>query len=73
MPWNAEVLTMPVWAFHGDADDAVDPRKSIAMVERLKTCNPNVRFTLFPGVGHNAWEYAYCDDLFQWMLSQRKA
>lgn len=23
MPWNAEVLTMPVWAFHGALDDVV--------------------------------------------------
>ncbi len=72
MPWNAGVLTMPVWAFHGDADDVVLPSNSIDMVESLKKTNNNVRFDLYEGVGHNSWERAFTSELMKWLLSQSK-
>lgn len=72
MPWNAGVLTMPVRAFHGEEDSVVDVRESIAMCESLKKTNPNVTLTIFPGVDHNAWDYAYRDELIRWMLEQKR-
>ncbi len=44
MPWNAGVLKMPVWAFHGDCDDIVLPSNSIDMVKSLRKTNDNVKF-----------------------------
>lgn len=72
MPWSAGVLTMPVWAFHGDLDTVVPTFESIAMHEKLKTFNQNAQLTILHNVGHNAWEYAYGDDLIQWMLAQNR-
>jgi len=72
MPWNAHVLTMPVWAFHGDADNVVSPHYSIEMIEELKKNNSEARLTIYKGVGHNSWEQAYSKELLEWLLSKRK-
>ena len=72
MPWNSGVLNMPVRIFHGEEDTVVDVRESIAMYESLKKANKDVKLTVFPGVDHNAWDYAYNDELISWILKQKK-
>ena len=72
MAWNAEVLKMPVWAFHGLSDTVVSPNHTIEMVEKLKAFNENLKVSLFERVGHNAWDYAYKDELLTWLLSHKK-
>ncbi len=72
MPWNASVLKMPVWAFHGDCDQVVLPSNSIDMIDALKKTNGNVKFDLYEGVGHNSWNRAYSPELMKWLLEQRK-
>ena len=61
----------PVWVFHGHADSTVPVTESRQMVEALKAAGGNVRYTEYPGVGHNSWEKAYDDPgLFAWLFSQ---
>ena len=72
MAWNAGVLTMPVWAFHGELDREVSPIQTKEMVERLKLTNPNVRCTIYEGVGHDSWTRAFSEELLQWFFSHRK-
>ena len=73
MPWNAKVLKMPVWTFHGLADALVSPAETTDMVDALKKTNPNVKCELYEGVGHNAWDYAFREETLAWILSQKKA
>jgi len=70
MPWNASVLTMPVWAFHGVEDKAVTVRHSDEMVEALQKAGKDVTYTRMDGVAHNVWIHAYNDTLMQWLLSK---
>ena len=42
------------------------------MYESLKKANKDVKLTVFPGVDHNAWDYAYNDELISWILKQKK-
>ncbi len=72
MAWNAGVLKMPIWAFHGDSDTVVSPNQSKEMAEALQNNKADVTFTLLKGVGHNAWDYAYNDTLLDWLLSHSK-
>ena len=72
MAWNAEVLKMPIWTFHGMKDTAVDPYCTIEMVERLKPLNPNQKYTYFENVGHNSWDYGFVEETWNWMMAQRK-
>lgn len=68
--------TVPIWAFHGDADDTVPPSGSIDPINSLNACtNPppvEAKLTIYPGVGHNSWDMTYDGaaghDVYGWML-----
>ena len=64
---------VPIWAFHGGADDVVPPAQSRDMVEALKARGGNVKYTEYEGVGHNAWDATYQDaEVIAWLLEQHK-
>ena len=81
--WNSEndsiprnicaIKDVPIWAFHGEQDDIVLPKKSQLMVDALQKCGSNVQFTLYPEADHRAsWAIAYADPaLFEWLLAQQ--
>jgi predicted peptidase len=52
---------IPLWAFHGDADNIVFPAGSIDMVNAINALNPLVpaKITIYPGVGHDSWSRTY--------------
>ncbi len=65
---------LPVWAFHGEADDVVPFAETVKLTDALKRQGGNVRFTRYPGVGHNSWNQAYAEpDLYPWLLQQTRA
>ena len=72
MPWNAGVLTMPIWAFHGAEDKVVLPSNSDDMVAKLVELGYDVKYSRLDGVEHNVWEYAYNEELINWLLSHKK-
>ncbi len=73
MAWNAAVLKMPVWAFHGLEDPTVSPRNTIEMAEALKPINPHLKFDLYEGVGHDSWIRAFSEETLEWLLAQKRA
>ncbi len=72
MDWNAEVLDMPIWVFHGAEDKEVSPLYSDLMVERLRQCGSDVTYTRVDGVAHNVWENAYNEELLLWLLGKHR-
>ncbi len=72
MAWNAEVLNMPIWAFHGSADSVVSVMQSDEMVEKLKELSANVKYTRVEGEGHGVWERTYDKELIEWLLSKKR-
>lgn len=72
MAWNAGVLKMPVWAFHGAVDPVVSVSQSDEMVSKLKELGADVTYTRIDGVGHNVWEHAYNKELLEWLLSKKR-
>jgi predicted peptidase len=61
----------PVWIFHGDADPAVPVGGARQMAAALKAAGGDVKYTEYPGVGHDSWDKAYAEpDLGQWLLAQ---
>jgi hypothetical protein len=81
-PTKASLISnenLPVWAFHGDKDSTVPMSRTVNMVNAINTLKPNplAKMTIYPGVGHNCWEYAYRPDhtihnpnIYDWMLSK---
>jgi predicted peptidase len=60
---------IPVWAFHGDADDIVPVAATQWLVDSLKEYGGNVKFTTYPNVGHNSWTETYDNpELYEWLL-----
>ena len=73
-PKQAEkIKDLPIWAFHGDADPAVNVSGSRDMIEAIKKAGGHPKYTEYPGVGHNSWDKAYAtDELYTWLLEQKK-
>lgn len=64
---------MPIWAFHGDQDKAVKLADQQAAVDAAKKAGADVRFTIYPGVGHNSWVQAYAEpELEGWILARKR-
>lgn len=77
---NIASENIPVWAFHGDADPTVPLSTSKGMVDAINACsptpNPQAVLSVYPGVKHDAWEYAYRPDhtkhdpnVYEWMMT----
>jgi predicted peptidase len=68
-----KVKDLPIWVYHGGADDTVPVTESRNMVEELRIFNADVSYTEYPGVGHNSWDNAYGEANFpQWLLAQHR-
>ncbi len=67
------VASIPIWISHGSADDVVPVEESRRMYAALKAVGADVRYTEYPGVGHNAWDWDYEQPpMITWMLKQAK-
>ena len=67
-----KIADLPVWIFHGDADEVVPVGNSRRLFAELQRLGSPARYTEYPGVGHAAWTPAYADEeLFRWLFSQR--
>ena len=63
----------PIWVFHGSADPVVPVANSRIMVDALKKAKANVKYTEYPGVGHDSWKNAFAEpDLLPWLFAQKK-
>ncbi|HET6251141.1 MAG TPA: PHB depolymerase family esterase [Tepidisphaeraceae bacterium] len=73
-PADAEKLkNVPVWDFHGGADPTVPVQKSRDMVAALKKVGADVKYTEYPGVGHDCWTRSYANpELYTWFLSHKR-
>lgn len=71
---------LPVWASHGSIDDVVPMSKTVNMVNAINASTPKpsplAKLTIYTGVKHNAWSYAYRTDhslhnpnVYEWMMS----
>ena len=72
MAWNADILKMPIWAFHGKEDSVVSVRNTIEMIEKLDGKNPYFKYTLYDGVDHDSWVRAFSPELLSWLKAQHK-
>jgi predicted peptidase len=68
-----DIAHVPVWAFHGDADNVVPVKGSRDMVAALKKAGGEVKYTEYPKVGHNSWSPAFAEkDFWTWVFAQQR-
>lgn len=72
-PSTAEaVKDLPVWNFHGTADEVEPVATSRVMIEALRRVGGRPRHTEYAGVGHNVFRWAYTEPaLIEWVFAQR--
>jgi predicted peptidase len=64
---------LPIWVFHGEADDLIPVSEALRTVEALKAIESSVTLTIYPGVGHDAWTQTYDNpDLYTWFLHHKR-
>jgi predicted peptidase len=70
----AELKHIPIWAAHGDADGVVWVGRSRGMVEAVKAAGGSVKYTEYPGVGHNSWTpfHTTPNGVVDWMFQQKR-
>ena len=68
------VIHLPIWVFHGEKDKTVPTKSSRDIVAALKKAGSKVKYTEYPGVGHNSWTPAWSEkDLIPWLFKQHKS
>jgi predicted peptidase len=69
------LVNVPVWAWHGTADEEVPVRKTQRMIAAIRAAGGNPRYTELEGAGHDVWTPAYqsADGVIPWMFAQRRA
>ncbi|MGQ9576373.1 MAG: prolyl oligopeptidase family serine peptidase [Thermoguttaceae bacterium] len=68
-----EMAQVAFWIFHGGADPVVKPELSRTAVEALKKAGAQVKYTEYPGVGHDSWSKAYNEpELVDWLFAQKR-
>ena len=63
---------VPVWTFHGTADDLIPISETERLVKRLTQCGGQVTFTRLENEGHSI-QYLYENQaIYDWLLKQHK-
>ena len=67
--WYAgKLINKPVRVYHGDIDEVVSVHESVEMVSSINRKGGHATLKLFHGVKHNAWDYAYENEMVEWFM-----
>lgn len=63
----------PIWIFHGASDKLVPVSDSRLMYKTLKAEGADVKYSEYPGIGHDSYKKALAEpDLLPWLFAQKK-
>lgn len=70
----AVLKDLPLWTFHGDADNVVPLRGTQKMIDAIKEAGgEKAKITIYKGVGHNSWSETYAnEELYKWFLTHSR-
>jgi predicted peptidase len=61
-----KIKNIPVWAFHGVNDGLVSVKHTDRLVNRLKACGGNVKYSRLENRHHGIWNLYESDDIYDW-------
>ncbi len=68
------LVTIPQWIFQGGTDGNPTPAATQTRIQDFRNNGMEVRYTLYPSLGHGVWNNAYGDpDFFSWMRGKDKS
>jgi predicted peptidase len=67
-----DLKELPIWTFHGGKDFVVESWQTEILVDTLKACGSNIKYTFYPEANHpQSWTKAYADpELYRWLFAQ---
>jgi predicted peptidase len=70
---NCKIKNIPIRMFHGLQDNVVNISYSIAIYNKLRECNKDIKFEIFNDAHHDSWTRVYDhSDIYDWMFKQKK-
>lgn len=64
----------PIWYFQGGLDGSPAPNTAIQVVDAFRAVGANIKYTVYPNLGHGVWNTAYAEaDFFPFMMRAHKA
>jgi predicted peptidase len=70
----SRLIETPIWAFHGEKDEAVSVSRSRQMIETIKQAGGKPRYTECKDAGHVIWEKVFSEpELLSWTFAQKRA
>jgi predicted esterase len=68
------VANIPQWVFQGGTDGNPTPAQTQTRIQTFRNNGIDVRYTLYPTLGHGVWNNAYNEpDFFTWMRKEDKS
>jgi hypothetical protein len=68
------IAHIPFWTFQGGQDINPTPAKTESYVKAFREAGMDIRYSLYPNLGHGTWNTAYAEpDFFSWMLGKNKS
>ena len=62
----------PIWAFHGETDNAVSVERSRQMIAAIRQAGGTPRYTEYKGRGHVIWDEVFNEpELVPWVFAQK--
>jgi predicted peptidase len=69
----SNIVTLPIWCFHGADDPLVNVSYARKMMEALRAAGGHPKYTEYPGVGHDSYRNACREPgLFPWLFAQQR-
>jgi predicted peptidase len=70
----SKLAGIPIWIFHGTADEIVDVSETYQIVKLLDQCDIKYSLSIFEGYKHwqPAWEVYGGDEIYKWFLQFKR-
>jgi predicted peptidase len=70
--WASRLKDIPIWAFHGGKDVTIPVSETEDMAEAIRKEGGNIKISIDPERGHSPPSSARHEELFEWLLEQRR-
>ncbi|MGA0853805.1 MAG: prolyl oligopeptidase family serine peptidase [Luteolibacter sp.] len=68
-----KLVGIPLWVFHGAADEIVPVSRSRDMVQAIQKAGGKPTYTEYPDVTHDSWTRTYANkQVWEWMFDQKR-
>jgi predicted peptidase len=70
----AKLTDIPIWAFHGEKDEAVGVERSRKMIAAIRQAGGSPKYTEYKGMGHVIWDKVFSEAaLLSWIFAQNRS